>query len=73
MQSSPKQPSSIISNLVTESGSHYLKVTASLGLTSFNYITDDRSGLLARADKALYQAKQDGGNCISVVPCSITS
>lgn len=64
---------SLIENLVIDSGSQSLKVTASFGLTSFNHLSDSRSSLLARADEALYQAKQGGRNRVSVIPCSNTA
>ena len=40
------------------------KVTASFGVTEFNSSSDDQESLLERADKALYQAKSDGRNCV---------
>ena len=40
------------------------RVTASFGVTSFDSKTDDMESLLERADKALYQAKSDGRNCV---------
>ena len=40
------------------------RVTASFGVTECNLSSDDRLTLLQRADKALYQAKSDGRNCV---------
>ncbi|MDH5388055.1 MAG: GGDEF domain-containing protein [Gammaproteobacteria bacterium] len=40
------------------------RVTASFGVTEFNAASDDQKSLLERADKALYQAKSDGRNCV---------
>ncbi|MCU7934331.1 MAG: GGDEF domain-containing protein, partial [Candidatus Thiodiazotropha sp. (ex Dulcina madagascariensis)] len=60
---------SLIENLVIDNASAQgLKVTASFGLTGFNPISDHRASLLARADKALYQAKQAGRNRVVVIP-----
>jgi diguanylate cyclase (GGDEF)-like protein len=40
------------------------RVTASFGVTEFTSQTDSLESLLERADKALYQAKSDGRNCV---------
>ena len=40
------------------------RVTASFGVAEFNTTSDDHESLLERADKALYQAKSDGRNCV---------
>ena len=40
------------------------RVTASFGVTEFITASDDHESLLERADKALYQAKSDGRNCV---------
>ncbi|MDH5613103.1 MAG: GGDEF domain-containing protein [Gammaproteobacteria bacterium] len=40
------------------------RVTASFGVTGFDPCSDDRESLLERADKAMYQAKADGRNCV---------
>lgn len=40
------------------------RVTASFGVTEFNVSSDDQQSLLERADKAMYQAKEDGRNCV---------
>ncbi|MCU7905406.1 MAG: diguanylate cyclase [Candidatus Thiodiazotropha sp. (ex Epidulcina cf. delphinae)] len=59
---------SLLESLVIDNGTAQgLKLTASFGLTGFNRISDNRSTLLARADKALYQAKQAGRNRVGVV------
>lgn len=39
-------------------------VTASFGVTECEIASDDRLTLLQRADKALYQAKSEGRNCV---------
>ena len=39
-------------------------VTASFGVTEFDSASDNQESLLERADKALYQAKSDGRNCV---------
>ncbi len=41
-------------------------VTCSLGLTIGNDGSDDRAGMMERADAALYQAKAAGRNCVRV-------
>ena len=58
----------LIENLTIDIGSHDLRVTASFGLTSLNPQSDDQVTLLARADKALYQAKQNGRNRVACIP-----
>ena len=40
------------------------RVTASFGVTEFNPSTDSQESLLERVDKAMYQAKSDGRNCV---------
>ena len=40
------------------------RVTASFGVTELIPTTDNRTTLVERADKALYQAKSDGRNCV---------
>ena len=40
------------------------RVTASFGVTEFISASDDMNTLLERSDKALYQAKSDGRNCV---------
>lgn len=40
------------------------RVTASFGVTECDLSSDDRLTLLQRADKALYQAKSEGRNCV---------
>ncbi|MFC1588979.1 GGDEF domain-containing protein [Pseudomonadota bacterium] len=40
------------------------RVTASFGVTGFDAASDNQETLLERADKALYQAKSDGRNCV---------
>jgi two-component system cell cycle response regulator len=44
-----------------------LKVTASFGIAQFNQKDKDFNGLFARADKAVYQAKDNGRNCVVFV------
>jgi diguanylate cyclase (GGDEF)-like protein len=53
-----------VSNLATAAGS--IPLTLSIGLTEA-VPEDDAVTLIARADKALYQAKSDGRNCRRVV------
>lgn len=43
------------------------RVTASFGVTELIPTTDNRTTLLERADKALYQAKSDGRNCVRLL------
>ena len=40
------------------------RVTASFGVAEFNVTSDDQQSLLERADRAMYQAKSDGRNCV---------
>lgn len=40
------------------------RVTASFGVAEFNPSSDNKESLLERADKAMYQAKEDGRNCV---------
>ncbi|NOY72024.1 MAG: diguanylate cyclase [Gammaproteobacteria bacterium] len=58
---------SLIESLKIPLSSQALTVTASFGLTSILPDSDDSTRLLARADEALYQAKQHGRNCIEVI------
>jgi PleD family two-component response regulator len=44
-----------------------LTVTASFGIAQFNVKDIDFNGLFARADKAVYQAKDNGRNCVVFV------
>jgi diguanylate cyclase (GGDEF)-like protein/PAS domain S-box-containing protein len=44
-----------------------LKVTISLGVASLSGPNDDLDGLLEAADRALYEAKRSGRNCVCVV------
>ena len=43
------------------------RVTASFGVTEFIPSADSRTSLVERADKALYQAKSDGRNCVRML------
>jgi len=40
-----------------------LSVTVSIGISMFPFNSRDYTGLIAAADKALYQAKANGRNC----------
>lgn len=57
----------LIENLSVSTDSQTLTVTASFGITSFVPDQDDVNSLMCRADKALYQAKQNGRNRIEVI------
>lgn len=57
---------SLIESLQVHACSQTLTVTASFGLTSCIPNSDNSVGLLARADEALYQAKQHGRNRVEV-------
>ncbi len=45
-----------------------IKVTASFGIASYPESAAQRDGFFPAADKALYQAKADGRNCVRVAP-----
>lgn len=47
-------------------GQQVLRVTASIGLAEFPTMADCREGLVARADAALYHAKQNGRNQVAI-------
>ena len=51
--------------VVTRAGT--IRVTISLGITLVNHANDDVDAILRRADNAMYQAKNDGRNCIRTV------
>ena len=53
------------SDLVTEYNGHLLQVSASLGVAVFPHGDEDVSALMARADRAMYDAKGAGRNAIS--------
>lgn len=58
----------LIEGLSIECGeSQRLAITASFGVTSFIPGSDDASQIIARADKALYQAKEKGRNRVEVI------
>ena len=54
-----------IEALKTECEGSKIKMTASLGIATLNN-GEDEEGFFSRADKALYQAKNDGRNCTRV-------
>ena len=58
---------SLIEELEITTDGQQLNITASFGLTSYNPATDGKNSLLARADKALYQAKEQGRNRVVVL------
>jgi len=58
---------SIIEKMPIKIESKTITITASFGLTSFLPNSDDATDLMARADKALYKAKQRGRNCVNVI------
>jgi len=45
-------------------GGRSLRVTASIGVATFPTDSTTIAGLMAQVDTALYQAKQQGGNCV---------
>jgi len=57
----------LIESLTIRYGIHDIKITVSLGLTGYQAKYDDIHSLLKRADKALYQAKYEGRNCLYVI------
>jgi diguanylate cyclase (GGDEF)-like protein len=52
--------------VVTRVSDGELKCTLSIGVVSFPEDTDDRAGLVAMADEALYHAKRNGRNRVSL-------
>jgi diguanylate cyclase (GGDEF)-like protein len=57
---------SICSGCCPEEGEEPVEVTVSLGVTE-SRVSDSFDGCLLRADAALYKAKKDGRNCISLL------
>jgi diguanylate cyclase (GGDEF)-like protein len=53
-----------IEALTVTFGEHYLNVTMSIGVTTA--LCDSFEGMLKRADRALYRAKEGGRNCVVV-------
>ncbi len=47
-----------------EHAGHFLPLPASIGLAVFPDDAEEMSQLIARADAAMYEAKQQGGNCV---------
>ncbi|VXC35996.1 conserved hypothetical protein [Pseudomonas sp. 8AS] len=43
------------------------RITASIGVAQY-YLQEDIAGLIARADKALYRAKQNGRDRLELAP-----
>jgi diguanylate cyclase (GGDEF)-like protein len=48
-----------------------LVVTASFGIAEITAADDTTNAIIARADGALYRAKQDGRNCVRTAKASI--
>ncbi len=57
----------MVEKLEISSDAQILRVTASLGVTLYVPETDDMTCLMARADAAVYQAKQAGRNQVKVL------
>ena len=49
------------------------KITASIGVATSNPVADTTSGMLQRADSALYAAKRSGRNCVRSEPDVVVS
>jgi two-component system cell cycle response regulator len=54
----------------TSGGAHAIRVGASVGVASWNHTMDGPEGLVAAADKAMYQAKRFGGNRVAAAGAS---
>lgn len=54
-----------VEKLVTQIQDHAIRATVSIGITNLQE-NDDEKSLFARADEALYKAKQEGRNCIRI-------
>jgi len=63
---------SAVASTAINSGAAPINLTASFGVTGFNDMTDDEhvtfDNLIKRLDDLLYQAKQDGRDCVRVGP-----
>lgn len=55
-----------LSQLVMTDGETQASVTASFGLATYPYFNESVSGLIAKADEALYQSKNTGRNRVTV-------
>jgi diguanylate cyclase (GGDEF)-like protein len=61
-----KQISACFSEKIDTLGALILKPTLSIGVDQYRYGDNNTKSVMFRADKALYRAKQNGRNCISV-------
>jgi two-component system, cell cycle response regulator len=58
---------SLIEELSIQIGTQLIKMTASFGMTTFRPESDDITSLVARADKALFKAKEQGRNRVECI------
>jgi len=58
----------LVEELAISHGPHTLNITVSIGLALYQPKHDTIDSLLKRADQALYLAKENGRNCIEVMP-----
>ena len=54
---------------VNQNSTLEIHLTISLGVASFSEDIVEIAQLISNADKALYNAKRDGRNCVRVYPC----
>jgi len=59
-----------IASLTIEDNNVTASVTVSMGISTFPALADTDASLISSADRALYEAKRSGKNCVRIASCS---